>query len=175
MREGPVSNSCWSLFERVMVVVQMCVGSGSNVGRYSFQWISLIHAFSQTHVDAERTRSIFRLNAFALLLNAVGFSFKCVWVLFDQIWLLIRTHLASCLNAFGFSSEYVWFLVRTYLASRSNVFGFLSKRVWLLVRTCLASRSSAFHLSFERVQAVFGTHSYMGRTRSNDKHTIPCV
>ena len=96
-------------------------------------------------VDTERMRSVFYQNAFALLLNSVGFFIvKLSWFLIGTRLALVRSCLASRLNVFGFSSQRIWLLVRMRLASRPNMVGLSSERVWLLVQMRPGSGSNSF-------------------------------
>ena len=138
-RKGCRSNACRLSFERGKILVRTCFPFLLNAFRVSFEHVS---RYSWMHVDAERLRSVFRWNAFALLLNAVVLSLEHIWLLFKCVWLLDWKRLASCpnvfgsrSNAFGFSSERVCLLIRACLTSHPNVFGFWFERSWLLVRT----------------------------------------
>ena len=148
-------NACWSSFKHVLVLNRACEGCRWNACRLLF----------------ECRKSLIRM-CFAFLPNtcrhwANTFSFlsECICLIVKRSWFLVQTHLAlvrtrlaSRLNAFGLSSDLVCLLIQTCLASRPNVFVFSSKRVWLLVRACLASCPNAFVFSFEGGWLLVRTH-----------------
>ena len=73
-----------------------------------------------------------------------GVSSSAFQTLSKHVWFVIRTGLASCLNAFGFSFERVWLFVRTHLACRSNTFGFSFERILYNDQTHPSCGANAF-------------------------------